>query len=75
MALCDPDTVAPNKPAARQLAESPLVEVRTYSVGHFDIYLGEPFEIAVADYLTFLAKHVPANTSDPLAPSKGHEDE
>lgn len=75
VALCDPDTVAPNKPAARQLAESPLVEVRTYSVGHFDIYLGEPFEIAVADYLTFLAKHVPANTSDPLAPSKGHEDE
>lgn len=60
VALCDPDTVAPNKPAARQLARSRFAEVHTYPVGHFDIYLGEPFETAVADYLAFLDKHVPA---------------
>lgn len=61
VALCDPDTVAPNRPAARQLAKSPLAEVHTYPVGHFDIYLGEPFETAVADYLAFLAAHVPTD--------------
>lgn len=60
VALCAPDTVAPNKPAARQLARSRFAEVRTYPVGHFDIYLGESFETAVADYLAFLDKHVPA---------------
>jgi hypothetical protein len=60
-ALCDPDTVAPNKTAARQLAKSPLAEVHTYPVGHFDIYVGEHFETAVADYLAFLDKHVPAH--------------
>ena len=59
VALCDPDSVAPNKPAARQLAKSQFAEIHTYPVGHFDIYLGEPFEIAVTDYLTFLHKHVP----------------
>ncbi|WP_431233075.1 alpha/beta hydrolase [Mycolicibacterium psychrotolerans] len=59
VALCDPDTVAPNKTAARQLAKSPLAEVHTYPVGHFDIYLGQHFETAVADYITFINKHVP----------------
>lgn len=61
VALCDPDTVAPNKPAARQLSRARQAEVRTYPVGHFDIYLGQPFETAVADYLAFLAKHVPTS--------------
>jgi pimeloyl-ACP methyl ester carboxylesterase len=61
VALCDPDTVAPNKPAAKQLAKNPLVEVRTYPVGHFDIYLGDAFEAAVTDYLAFLDEHVPAS--------------
>ncbi|HEX6519024.1 MAG TPA: hypothetical protein VF070_03290 [Streptosporangiaceae bacterium] len=28
--------------------------------GHFDIYVGEPFERVVADQLAFLAQHVPA---------------
>ncbi len=61
VALCDPDTVAPNKPAARQLARTRFAEVRTYPVGHFDIYVDVRFEIAVADYLAFLYKHVPVD--------------
>ncbi len=58
-AVCDQDTVAPSSTATRQLAKSPLVEVRHHDVGHFEIYLGEPFEAAMADYLAFLARVVP----------------
>ena len=60
VALCGPDTVAPSGPAARQVARAPHAEVTTYAVGHFDIYLGESFERAVAHYLEFLRRHVPA---------------
>ncbi len=58
-AVCDRDTVAPAPTATRQLARSSMVEVRHHDVGHFDIYLGEPFEAAVADYLDFLERVVP----------------
>ncbi len=57
--VCDRDSVAPSRTATRQLARSPQVEVRHHDVGHFDIYLGEPFEAAVADYLEFLDRVVP----------------
>jgi len=57
--VCDRDSVAPAATATRQLARSPLVEVRHHDVGHFDIYVGEPFEAAVVDYLDFLGRVVP----------------
>lgn len=60
-AVCDRDTVAPAPTAARQLARSAMVEVRHYDVGHFDIYAGQPFEDAVADYLGFLERVVPVS--------------
>lgn len=59
VALCEPDSVAPNRTAERQVRRAPNAEVRTYRVGHFDIYFGEPFEQAVTDYLDFLRRHVP----------------
>lgn len=59
VALCDPDTVAPNGRAGRQVRRAPRAEVVTYPVGHFDIYLGDAFETAVAGYLAFLQRHVP----------------
>ena len=58
-AVCDRDTVAPSRTATRQLARSSAIEVRHHDVGHFEIYLGEPFEAAVADYLEFLDRVVP----------------
>ncbi|WP_139983945.1 alpha/beta hydrolase [Nocardioides litoris] len=61
VALCDGDTVAPDRPALRQVSRSPRVEVRAHPVGHFDIYLGEPFERAVAQYVEFLRRHVPVD--------------
>jgi hypothetical protein len=39
-------------------------EVRTYPIGHFDIYTGEPFERAIADQLHFLRRHVNSPASD-----------
>jgi pimeloyl-ACP methyl ester carboxylesterase len=61
VALCGHDTVAPSRTAHRQLSRAPRAELHTYPIGHFDIYLGEPFERAVADYLAFLHRHVPVD--------------
>ncbi|MCW3026445.1 MAG: putative alpha/beta hydrolase [Solirubrobacterales bacterium] len=59
--IADRDGVAPPK-AAQDAAwrATGRGEVRTYPIGHFDIYTGEPFERAVADQLHFLRRHVGA---------------
>lgn len=57
---CEKDTVAPYG-ATKKLADAaPNVELKSYPVGHFDIYLGEAFEQAVADQVEFLTKHLAA---------------
>lgn len=56
--LCDTDAVAPAAIAARYAATAPRGEVKRYPVGHFDIYLGDPFEQAVADQTEFLVRHL-----------------
>jgi len=60
--IADRDAVAPVK-AAQDAAwrATGRAEVRTYPVGHFDIYLGAPFEQAIADQLRFLRRHVGAH--------------
>jgi fermentation-respiration switch protein FrsA (DUF1100 family) len=57
--IADRDAVAPVK-AAQDAAwrATGRAEVRTYPIGHFDIYMGAPFEQAVADQLHFLRRHV-----------------
>jgi pimeloyl-ACP methyl ester carboxylesterase len=57
--IADRDAVAPVK-AAQDAAwiATGRGEVRTYPIGHFDIYRGDPFERAVADQLHFLSRHV-----------------
>jgi uncharacterized protein len=57
--IADRDAVAPPKAAqdAAWLATG-RGEVRTYPVGHFDIYVGAPFERSVSDQLHFLSRHV-----------------
>jgi hypothetical protein len=56
--IADHDAVAPVK-AAQDAAwrATGRAEVHTYPIGHFDIYVGEPFERAVADQLHFLRRH------------------
>lgn len=58
--VCLTDTVAPTRATLRHLrkAANPAIEVQTYETGHFDIYLGEPFEAALADMLDFLRRHL-----------------
>lgn len=57
--IADRDATAPVRAAqdAAWLATG-RAEVRTYPIGHFDIYRGEPFERAVRDQLHFLRRHL-----------------
>jgi uncharacterized protein len=59
--IADRDTVAPVK-AAQDAAwrATGRAEVRTYPIGHFEIYTGAPFERAIADQLHFLRRHLGA---------------
>ena len=61
----DRDAVAPVK-AAEQAAfrATGRAEVRTYPVGHFDVYVGEAFERVVADQLHFLRRHLGAGSAE-----------
>lgn len=55
------DAVTPAKQAIEAAGRAPRGELVTYPrTGHFDVYRGERFELAVADQLEFLARHVPA---------------
>jgi uncharacterized protein len=66
--IADRDAIAPPKAAqdAAWLATG-RSEVRTYPIGHFEIYVGEPFERSVADQLLFLSRHLaPAREAEPL---------
>jgi pimeloyl-ACP methyl ester carboxylesterase len=64
--IADRDTVAPPK-AARDAAfrATGRAEVRTYPIGHFDVYRGDAFEQAVADQLHFLRRHLGARALAP----------
>jgi pimeloyl-ACP methyl ester carboxylesterase len=59
--IADGDAIAPVKAAqdAAWLATG-RAEVRTYPIGHFDIYVGPPFERAISDQLHFLQRHLGA---------------
>ena len=57
--VADHDQTVPPEPAARMGAAAPRGTVIRYPVGHFEIYLGEPFEQTIADQLDWLATTVP----------------
>ena len=52
--ICDHDSVAPPAQTFAYARRAPKGEIKTYDVGHFDIYRGEPFEAVVADQVDFL---------------------
>jgi dienelactone hydrolase len=54
VAVCETDSVAPAAATIKHASAMPNATIKRYPVGHFDIYLGEPFENAVADYVDFL---------------------
>jgi fermentation-respiration switch protein FrsA (DUF1100 family) len=54
--VCDRDAITPAGPTLKYAATARSGEVRRYPVGHFEIYVGEPFEHAVADQVEFLRR-------------------
>jgi pimeloyl-ACP methyl ester carboxylesterase len=54
--VCDHDSVAPAGRTLKWAATAPRGEVKRYPVGHFEIYVGQPFERAVADQSEFLVR-------------------
>jgi hypothetical protein len=48
--------VAPPRQTLKHAAAAPRGEVKRYPVGHFAVYIGEPFERAVADQTEFLVR-------------------
>lgn len=57
--VCEGDTVAPARATLRHAARAPRGEIVRYPFGHFEIYQGDAFELAVADQLDFLRRHLP----------------
>lgn len=58
-AVCDADSIAPAGRTLKYARQAPQGEIKLYHEGHFDIYVGEPFERVVADQIEFLNRHVP----------------
>jgi dienelactone hydrolase len=52
------DAVTPPGPARKVAERAPRGELVEYEGGHFDIYVGEPFERAVGDQIAFLRRHL-----------------
>ena len=58
--MCERDQTTPPGAAIKMGERAPRGEVLRYPVGHFEIYLGEPFEQAVAAQTAFLQRHLAA---------------
>lgn len=69
VAVCDDDAVTPPSAALRVAQAAPRSELVRYAgAGHFDIYVGEVFERAVADQIAFFTQHLLAAPA-PLPPA------
>src|SRR6266480_4519975 len=56
--VADNDDLTPPGPVLKAANKAPRAEVKRYPIGHFDIYIGEWFERAVADQTDFLKRHL-----------------
>jgi pimeloyl-ACP methyl ester carboxylesterase len=56
--VCDDDTITPPDRAAARASCAPRMELHRFPVGHFEVYLGEWFERAVAVQTEFLRRHL-----------------
>ena len=54
--ITDQDSLAPAEQTAKLAARGPRNEIKRYPIGHFDIYVGEDWERAVADQTEFLVR-------------------
>ena len=56
--ICERDALAPAARSTELVSKAPLAEIKRYPYGHFDIYVGDPFEQVVADQVGFLQRHL-----------------
>jgi pimeloyl-ACP methyl ester carboxylesterase len=56
---CEKDSVAPVGSTVAHAKRGSSCELRLYPYRHFEIYVGEPFEVAIRDQLAFLERVVP----------------
>ncbi|SER74478.1 alpha/beta hydrolase [Lentzea albida] len=63
LCVCDDDRAAPARTTARLAAGRDHVQVNHYDGDHFDIYVGDLFERAVADQVQFLTARFTAAAS------------
>ena len=56
--ICERDTLAPAARSSELVSKAPLAEIKRYPYGHFDIYVGNPFEQVVEDQVGFLQRHL-----------------
>ena len=59
--------VSPASRLGRRLAGQGRVEVREYPCAHFDIYVGEWRDRAIADQLLFLRRHLGSGAEVPAS--------
>ena len=74
------DQTTPHEPAVKAAERSANTELRSYEQGHFEVYLGDTFERAVADQTEFLVRNlvggpVLASAGDDLLEAAELEDE
>ena len=65
--VADDDAITPAAPAVAAAARAPWSQLRRYPGGHYDVYVGEGFERAVADQVAFLRRVVPVPSAVPVA--------
>jgi uncharacterized protein len=56
--ISNTDTVTPPEETERYALTAPRGEIKHYDAGHFEFYLGEPFEKLVRDQIEFLTRHL-----------------
>jgi len=56
--VSESDSVAPARATLRHARRAPRGEIVTTPAGHFDLYLGEPFEQLVDEQTRFLVRHL-----------------
>jgi uncharacterized protein len=56
--VAEDDNLTAPGPVLKAAKAAPRAEVKRYPIGHFDIYVGEWFERAVADQTDFLKRHL-----------------
>jgi uncharacterized protein len=56
--ISDTDSVTPPGQTERYARTAPRAEIKHYDAGHFEFYLGGPFERLVDDQIEFLTRHL-----------------